>query len=279
VIQTNRLAVQYPDADVVLTGHTHDDWLMVIPRMRITERGNIHHDEQLHIRVPGYKDAINDGFEGFETVKGHNIKSTGAGKVSTTRAGVLYICGSPWRVTFTDGVVQVDLRAVHGATDKFANQIAIATDGTAVDKVRATLVHEVLHACISAVLNSMPDDEEPLVQGQEVALYSIIRDPRNKWVWDYLLGRFAVANASRFNGSAKVIISALIGLLAGGVSAGIYFGTQSAIMKAHVESQLIHEKPSSKENRIDSRIKLHLVPMERDISHIKETLRRIEEKM
>jgi len=78
VIQTNRIAVQYPDADVVLTGHTHDDWIVSIPRMRITERGKIHHDEQLHVRVPGYKDAINDGAEGWETVKGHNIKSKGA---------------------------------------------------------------------------------------------------------------------------------------------------------------------------------------------------------
>jgi len=106
--------------------------------------------------------------------------------VSTARTGTLYLCGFPWVVTFTDGVVQVDLRAVHGATDRFAHKIAIATDQTAPDKVRATLIHEILHACIGTIMNSMPDEEESLVQGLEVALYSAMRDTRNLWLWQFM---------------------------------------------------------------------------------------------
>jgi hypothetical protein len=78
VIQTNRLAVQYPDANIILTGHDHNEWIVPIPRKRLTTNGVIHTDEQLHVRVPGYKDGIGDGYEGWENVKGHQVKGQGA---------------------------------------------------------------------------------------------------------------------------------------------------------------------------------------------------------
>jgi hypothetical protein len=68
-IQTSRIAVFTPDADIVLTGHTHDDWIVPIPRQRITPHGRVFRDEQLHIRAPGYKDAWGDAFGGWETEK------------------------------------------------------------------------------------------------------------------------------------------------------------------------------------------------------------------
>ena len=78
VIQTNRLAVFQPDADIVLTGHTHDEWTVTIPRMRISSRGIISHDEQLHVRAPGYKDAWGDGDHGWEVEKMLGPKSLGS---------------------------------------------------------------------------------------------------------------------------------------------------------------------------------------------------------
>jgi len=78
VIQTNRTAVQYPDAHVCLSGHDHNEWVVAIPRMRITMVGKLKKDVQLHIRSPGFKDAVGDGAEGWENVKGHGIKSKGA---------------------------------------------------------------------------------------------------------------------------------------------------------------------------------------------------------
>jgi hypothetical protein len=68
VIQTARMAPWLPDAHVVVSGHNHAEWIMPIARMRVA--GTIYHDEQLHIRVPGYKDGTGDGFEGWETIKG-----------------------------------------------------------------------------------------------------------------------------------------------------------------------------------------------------------------
>ena len=71
VIQTNRMAVYLPDADIILTGHTHDTWLVPIARERCTARGRLAHDEQVHIRAGTYKDEYQDGYSGWhvETMK------------------------------------------------------------------------------------------------------------------------------------------------------------------------------------------------------------------
>ena len=60
-----------PDADIVLTGHTHDAWMVPIARERISARGTISHDEQVHIRSSTYKDEYGDGHSGWhvETMK------------------------------------------------------------------------------------------------------------------------------------------------------------------------------------------------------------------
>jgi hypothetical protein len=55
VIQTNRMAVYLPDADIVWTGHTHDSWVMPITRERITDMGGLYFDEQVHVKTSGYK--------------------------------------------------------------------------------------------------------------------------------------------------------------------------------------------------------------------------------
>lgn len=77
-IQTNRIAVWSPDAHIVLTGHTHDEWQMPIPRMRLSDRGKVYHDEQLHIRCPGYKDAWSDSNAGWEVEKMLGPKNLGS---------------------------------------------------------------------------------------------------------------------------------------------------------------------------------------------------------
>ena len=77
-IQTNRNAVFYPDAEIVLTGHTHDDWSIGIPRERLSTSGAVYRDVQLHIRPPGYKDAWGDGSGGWEVERGLGPKSLGS---------------------------------------------------------------------------------------------------------------------------------------------------------------------------------------------------------
>ncbi|GIW78005.1 MAG: hypothetical protein KatS3mg104_3068 [Phycisphaerae bacterium] len=78
VIQTNRMAVIYPDADFVLSGHTHDEWVVPIQRERVTGRGRVVCRPQIHIRVPGYKDAWKDGTSGWEVERMLGPKPIGA---------------------------------------------------------------------------------------------------------------------------------------------------------------------------------------------------------
>jgi hypothetical protein len=78
VIQTNRIAVVQPDADICLTGHTHDEWIVPIIRQRVSNQGVVYRDRQIHIRVPGYKDAWADGAFGYEVERMHMPKPLGA---------------------------------------------------------------------------------------------------------------------------------------------------------------------------------------------------------
>jgi predicted phosphodiesterase len=78
VIQTNRMAVYLPDADFVLTGHTHNVWVFPITRARITNRGRLFQDEQLHLKMPSYKNEYGDGFSGWHIERGAPPKPIGA---------------------------------------------------------------------------------------------------------------------------------------------------------------------------------------------------------
>jgi hypothetical protein len=76
-IQTSRMAVYLPDADIVWTGHTHDQWIMPIERHRVTNYDRTYLDRQLHVRTPGYKDEFSPG-EGWHVERGGPPKPRGA---------------------------------------------------------------------------------------------------------------------------------------------------------------------------------------------------------
>lgn len=79
VIQTNRQAVYLADADLIWTGHTHDQWAVPIARVRLNnENTRIEHTRQLHFRTPGYKEEYQDGFGGWHIERGGPPKPVGA---------------------------------------------------------------------------------------------------------------------------------------------------------------------------------------------------------
>jgi hypothetical protein len=79
VIQTNRFAVYLADADIVHTGHTHDQWTMPISRIRLNgDNTEIVHTLQLHVRTPGYKQEFADGYGGWHIERGGPPKPIGA---------------------------------------------------------------------------------------------------------------------------------------------------------------------------------------------------------
>lgn len=77
VIDTNRMAVYLPDADLVWTGHTHDSWYLPIARDRLSDKGKPYIDEAIHFRTPGFKDEYSPR-EGYHLEKGRGPKPLGA---------------------------------------------------------------------------------------------------------------------------------------------------------------------------------------------------------
>jgi len=64
-IDTNRQSVYLPDADVVLNGHNHNEYVLAIARERVSDKGKVKRDIIQFVRTPGYKDEYDDGARGF----------------------------------------------------------------------------------------------------------------------------------------------------------------------------------------------------------------------
>ena len=78
VIQTNRMAVIFPQAHIIVSGHTHDQWIVPIAREKLYKSGRVGTDEALHVRCGTYKDEYADGFGGWHIERGGPPKSIGA---------------------------------------------------------------------------------------------------------------------------------------------------------------------------------------------------------
>jgi hypothetical protein len=79
IIQTSRQAVYLADADIVVSGHTHDQWVFPIQRMRLSQGlDRIEQTRQVHVKVPGYKDHYGQALDSWEIGKGHPPKPRGA---------------------------------------------------------------------------------------------------------------------------------------------------------------------------------------------------------
>lgn len=78
VIQSNRRAVIVPDANIVTSGHIHEQWVLNIPRHRVTDAGRSYIDSQVHIQTPTYKEEYNHGKTGYHVESGRPPKPIGA---------------------------------------------------------------------------------------------------------------------------------------------------------------------------------------------------------
>ncbi len=78
VIQTNRRATYLPDAHIVCSGHIHEEWQVTLSRLRLGKTGRTHHDEQLHVCLPTYKEEYIDGASGWHARRGAPPKPIGA---------------------------------------------------------------------------------------------------------------------------------------------------------------------------------------------------------
>lgn len=78
MIQSSRRAMYLPDADIIIHGHTHDQWVREYARKRLSRDGQIYHDVQTHVKVASYKDGYSDGHSSWEATKGMPPKPLGA---------------------------------------------------------------------------------------------------------------------------------------------------------------------------------------------------------
>ena len=76
-IQTNRQSVYLPDPNIIVNGHNHHAYWIPITRERLSGKGELYFDTQLHIRTPGYKQGYGDGSTGYEVTKGFVPKPVG----------------------------------------------------------------------------------------------------------------------------------------------------------------------------------------------------------
>jgi len=78
VIQSNRRAVYVADADIVWSGHTHDQWILPITKTYLNQQDKVVHRDQYHISSAGYKEEYGDGYGGWHIHRGAPPKPTGA---------------------------------------------------------------------------------------------------------------------------------------------------------------------------------------------------------
>ena len=78
MIKTNRRAVNFPDAHIVLSGHTHEAFVAPITQEKISDQCKVYKREQLHVQIPSYKDEVTGQVAGFAVEKEFTLKPIGA---------------------------------------------------------------------------------------------------------------------------------------------------------------------------------------------------------
>jgi hypothetical protein len=78
VIQSQRQAQFIPDADIVISGHVHEQYAICYMQERLKDNGDIQLKEQWHLRMPTYKDEYKDGYAGWHIETGKPPKPLGA---------------------------------------------------------------------------------------------------------------------------------------------------------------------------------------------------------
>jgi hypothetical protein len=78
VIRTARRGIAYPTADIFLSAHTHDAFVVPIANEKISEAGKVYKGEQLHVQIPSFKDDTTGIPDGYSIEKEHAPTPLGA---------------------------------------------------------------------------------------------------------------------------------------------------------------------------------------------------------
>lgn len=91
-IQSQRQAVFTPDADIIASGHVHEQYTICHMQEKLHDNGKISLKEQWHVRLPTYKDEYKDGYSGWHIETGKPPKPIGAYwlRVTVSASGIHY---------------------------------------------------------------------------------------------------------------------------------------------------------------------------------------------
>ncbi len=78
VIKHTRMMAQYPDAQIIFTGHDHNEWYVVRSKERITQKLHPYLQDVHCINSPGYKGAKVVSSDGWEAEMGFDPKTAAA---------------------------------------------------------------------------------------------------------------------------------------------------------------------------------------------------------
>ena len=78
MIQRSRQLAYVDNADIMCSGHTHDQWITKDMRIRLNEQGNVVHRPVVYVKCPTYKDEYRDGVGGWHIGTGKPPKPIGA---------------------------------------------------------------------------------------------------------------------------------------------------------------------------------------------------------
>lgn len=98
---------------------------------------------------------------------------------------VLYILGYKWRVVFADGPFYTEAGLCYGQAE-YAQQIITVSGDQTRELQRSTLIHEISHAIDKAHSNGIIDNREQCAQASEVGWFTILREPRNDWFFNFV---------------------------------------------------------------------------------------------
>lgn len=97
--------MRYPDADLLVRGHTHQKWYdPSTARQRISKNGNQYKDKVKYLQMGAYKDGLSDGAGSFENKKNFNPTDIGGWNVhfDWTRTHTKEIDMKHWKTTVTN---------------------------------------------------------------------------------------------------------------------------------------------------------------------------------
>lgn len=78
MIQSSRRAMVYADADIVVSGHVHEEFKTPFMRATVDRNFAVVQSRQTHIQLPTYKNEWEDGHGGYHIEKGRGPRPIGA---------------------------------------------------------------------------------------------------------------------------------------------------------------------------------------------------------